>query len=392
MGKAVMPLTDKKIKSARPSEKLQRLSDGDGLYITVKPTGSKLWRLDYILDGKRNTVSLGKYPEVSLAKARELRGQYRERIAAGLPPIEKKTVETRPTVDEGADEFFERLTKEVGEKYHYKLKQRYKSYIGNTIGSMVMDEVTPSDIVKMVNGVGDKWETAKRVHGIAGRIFSLAVTLGHAIRNPVNDVDIAVLVGKIQTKHYAHVTEAEELGAILKTIDTYEGDASTTAALQLLPYLFARPANIRLMEPRELDLERGIWKIPKEKMKMKRDHIVPLAKQVVERLKMIVDFDKPYVFHSPLSHISPLSENTLNYAMIRLGFKDVQTAHGFRHTASTLAHEHMHEIEVAPEVIEAQLAHEKGGIAGIYNHAKYLKERIRLMQWWADYLDALKQT
>jgi integrase len=366
------------------------LSDGDGLYVVVKPTGSKLWRFDYTLDGKRNTVSLGKYPEVSLAKAREIRTQYRERVAAGLPPVERKVSEARPTVEEGAADFFERLEKEVGDRYHHKLRQRYDTYISPAIGPMVMDSVEPADIVRMVEGVGEKWETAKRIHGISARIFSLAVTKGRARRNPVNDVDISVLVGKIKTKHYAHVIDADELGTILKTIDAYHGDAATTAALQLLPYLFVRPANIRLMEPRELDLERGVWKIPADKMKMKRPHIVPLARQVVEQLKQMGEMDRPYVFQSPLSNISPLSENTLNYAMVRLGLKDVQTAHGFRHTASTLLHEHMHEIGVESDVIEAQLAHEKGGVKGVYNHAKYMKERIRMMQWWADYLDGLK--
>ena len=392
MAKRVVPLADKQIKNAKPGEGLQRLSDGDGLYVVVKPNGSKLWRFDYTLGGKRNTLSIGKYPEVSLAQAREKRMQYRKRVAAGFLPLEKKVEVLRPTVNDGALKFFERLEKEVGEMYYKKLWQRYDTYIGCKIGKMEMDSVEPADIVSMVTDVGDKWETAKRIHGLASRIFSLAVTLGNAKRNPVNDVDISVLVGKIQTQHYAHVTDENELGTILDTIDAYQGDVSTTAALQILPYLFVRPANIRLMERSELDFDRNIWKIPADNMKMKRPHIVPLAWQVADRLKRISEMhDGPYVFHSPLSRISPLSENTLNYAMVRLGFKDVQTAHGFRHTASTLLHEHMHDIGVESDVIEAQLAHEKGGVKGVYNHAKYMKERIMLMQWWADFLDGLRQ-
>ncbi|WP_345985305.1 integrase arm-type DNA-binding domain-containing protein [Sulfurimonas sp. HSL-1656] len=390
MAKPVTPLTDRKIRNTKPTEAQQRLSDGDGLYIIIKPTGSKLWRFDYTLGGKRNTVSLGKYPDVSLARARELRTQYREMVAAGTSPVEKKVEVQKHTVDDAAADFFARLEREVGEKYYHKLKQRYDRYIGSTIGRMDLDEVEPSDIVRMIQGVGEFWETAKRIHGISARIFTLAVTTGKARRNPVNDIDVSVLVGKMQTSHYAHVTDPRELGAILNVIDEYRGDASTAKALRILPHVFVRPANIRFMEWDELDLKAGTWKIPKEKMKMKRPHIVPLSRQVVAMLKELGEPQGRYVFNSPFSKNSPLSENTLNYAMKRMGFKDVQTAHGFRHTAATLLAEHMYEIGINSDVIEAQMAHEKGGVRGIYNHAQHLKERTVMMQWWSDFLDALK--
>lgn len=391
MSKQVVPLTDTKVKNIKPSDKQQRLSDGDGLYMIIKTTGSKLWRFDFTLNGKRNTISLGKYPDISLSKARELRKQYRERVAHGSYPIEKKVESHKYSVDDAADAFYDRLSSEVSEKYLSKMKRRYELYIKKHIGGMDIVEVEARHIVKMIDALGDKWETAKRVHGIAARIFSLAVTKGHAKRNCVNDIDISVLVGSIKQKHFAHITDEKSLGVLLNLIDRYEGDMSTVMALKILPYVFVRPSNVRFMEWNEIDFKKKLWKIPAEKMKMDRVHLVPLADQVIEMLLSMEVRDTGYVFYSPLSRMSPLSENTLSYGMKRLGYKDVQTPHGFRHTASTFLHENMSVIGVSSEVIEAQLAHEVKGVRGIYNHAKYITERVKLMQWWADHLDDLKR-
>lgn len=392
MAKQVSPLTDTKIKSIKALERQQRFSDGDGLYMIVKPTGSKLWRFDFTLHGKRNTLSLGKYPAVSLSKARELRQQYRERVAHGKYPVEKKEVSKEYCVDDAASDFYDRLSAEVSETYHSKLKRRYELYIKPYLGRMDINAVEPADVVMMIDALGEKWETAKRVHGIAARIFSLAVTKGRAKRNVVNDIDISVLVGTIKQKHYAHITDEKSLGVLLNMIDTYEGDVSTLMALKILPYVFVRPSNVRFMEWDEIDLDKKLWKIPAKKMKMDRVHVVPLADQVVEMLKSMDVRPSGYVFYSPLSKMSPLSENTLSYGMKRLGYKDIQTPHGFRHTASTLLHENMSTIGVSSDVIEAQLAHDVRGVRGIYNHAKYMADRVKMMQWWADYLDHLKRS
>ena len=385
-----MQLSDNKIKALKPKEKEYKVGDGGGLWLFVTPKGSKLWRFRYTLNGKGSTKSLGKYPELSLKKARLKRDEYKLQINTGVKPSD---VKSEMTFEDLAKEYLKHRS-DVSEKYLKDITSLLKRDVYPTLKRVEIDKIYPShfiDIFEAMEKRGIRVAT-KRAGSLINRIFMYAVTKQYTDNNPMSSIDLSIILTKHKPTNFHHITDTKVFKELLIAIDDYTGDIFTKTALRFMPYAFVRPANIRAMLWRELDFEAKLWTIPADKMKMKRDHTVPLTDSMIEILNNVKNNNSDFVFPSPQSTKRQLSDNTLNVALKRLGFKGVMTSHGFRHTASTLLHENIHKHGVASEVIEMQLAHvEKNAVKGVYNKAMYMPERVRLMEWWSDYIDALKQ-
>ena len=396
MPKIIKPLTETEIRNAKPKEKEYRLYDGEGLYIIIYPDGRKRWRLDYVFNKKRNTKSLGKYPEVSLKKARELKREIKKKIKEGINPSSRAKVileeKNNSTFKDVALEYF-KIREDLSENYIKDSIQKLKKNIFPYVGHKHMDDIESLEMLDILLKIDKRGAnvTAKKTFSIVERIYKYAVMHRYAKRNIMSDLDKRIAFRTVKSSNFKHTTDPKELKEILLAIDMYKGDFATKIALKILPYVFVRPFVIRHMEWDEIDFENKMWEIPKEKMKTKREHLVPLTNTVIKYINEMKEISygvSKYVFPSKVSNLKPLSENTLNFALKRLGF-DV-TAHGFRHTASTILHENMHIHKLDKDVIEIQLAHTINGVRGTYNKAEYIEERIRLMQWWSDYLDNLK--
>ena len=392
-----MSLTDTAIKAVKPKEKDFKLADEKGLYLFVKATGRKYFRFDYRFANKRYTMSFGVYPDVSLKMARERRDEARRLIANGIDPMADKKASKQQKAEEAANTFLA-----VATEWHASLKDRWSSVHADrkwhylekdvypVIGNMPIKEITAKqllDLLRKITGRG-AIDVAHRVKGLCGEVFRFGIQTGKCEHNPAQDLT-GVLPPK-RNKHMATITQPEKVGELLRAIDVFRGSLSTRCALRMAPYVMLRPGEIRHAEWSEVDFSRRQLKIPADKMKMGREHIVPLSTQVLAILKELkpVTGDGRYIFPSHLGKDRPLSENTLNGALRRLGFsKDEMTSHGFRGMASTLLHEKGYQ----SDHIEMQLAHaERNKVKAAYNHAEYLPERTKMMQEWADYLDELR--
>ena len=294
-----------------------------------------------------------------------------------------------------AERYFDKLKAEFSERYVKTEKARYQRYLSQ-LEKAKMDELNKDIFISIAQKIQElgHLEQGKRVFNLAKRILDFAVANDEIEQNPLANLPVRLILKMPKKRNYAHITDPEEFGILLNAIDEYDGNFFTQHALNLLALTFVRPANIRQMEWSELDFEERLWKIPAEKMKMSNAHIVPLSKQAIEILKDLKLFEKSkYVFYAATSTLKPMSENTLNQALMRLGYKGKMTSHGFRHTASTLLHENIHKHGIPSEVIELQLAHtDRNHIRAVYNKAQFLEQRIKLMQWWADYIDSLKRS
>ena len=398
MPKIVKPLSDQEVKKAKPKEKLYKLFDGNGLNITIFPNGIKRWVFNYTFNKKRNSISLGNYPEVSLKEAREKRTEIREKIAKGINPS-KKLLKNKEDKNRNFKticlEYFDKR-EDLSDGYKEDNLQKLRKNIFPYFKDRNIDTIEPLEMLKVLQIMDDRGanESAKRTFSLIDRIYRYAVTVGKAKRNIMGDLDKQIAFRKVKKKNFAHTTDPKELKNILLAIDEYQGDYNTKMALKILPYVFVRPANLRYMEWKEIDFEKRLWIIPAEKMKTKKAHIVPLSETVMKiilQMKNISYQVSMYVFPSRISNKKVLSENTLNFALKRMGF-DV-TTHGFRHTASTLLHENIENHNIQSNVIEVQLAHTVGSqTQQAYNKAIYLSERKKLMNWWSNYLDNLKKT
>lgn len=392
-----MPLTDTAIKSAKPRDTDYKLADEKGMYLLIKKSGGKYFRFDYRFAGKRKTLALGVYPETSLKEARDKRDDARKLISNNLDPIEvKKTqklqlkAETDNTLKAVATEWHEKLKSKwsanhADRKWHYLEKDVFP-----TFGNTPINNISPRELLTLLEKIQARGaiDVAHRIKGLCGEVFRYGIYTDRCDRDPTQDIK-GVLIPK-RNKHMATITNPKKVGELLRAIDGYDGDITTKFALELTPYVMLRPGELRSAEWSEIDLAAKQWKIPAEKMKMSRPHIIPLAKQVIEILKKMqpITGDGKYVFPSVRSRSRPMSENTITAALRRMGFsKDEMTAHGFRGMASTLLHEN----GFKSEIIEIQLAHaERNKVKAAYNHAEYLPERIEMMVWWADYLDELR--
>ena len=393
-----MPLSDVKIRNAKPSGKQVKLYDMDGLYLLVTPQGGKYWRFKYRFNGKERLLALGTYPEISLADARERRDQARKQVAHGLDPgaVRKaqKKVETEET------ETFEVIAREWHTKFNPSwsesnsnlIIQALKKDVFPWMGARPIKEIDAPELLAVLRRVEARGalHTAHRLRGICGQIFRYAVQTGRATRDPAADLRGAL--SPIKKKHYAAITDPKEVAPLLKAIDGYEGHFVTKCALKLAPMFFVRPGELRNAEWSEIDFEESLWNIPANKMKMKQPHIVPLSTQAVNILKQLRQLtgESKYLFPSERSFARPMSENTINAALRYLGYnKDTMTGHGFRAMARTILDEVLH---VRTDYIEHQPAHAVRDPNGrAYNRTAHLEERRKMMQQWADYLDGLKQ-
>ncbi|MDR3066261.1 MAG: integrase arm-type DNA-binding domain-containing protein [Comamonas sp.] len=402
-----MPLTDTFVKQARYSGKPagEKYSDGGGLYLHITAPG-KYWRLAYRYAGKQKTLALGVYPAITLAKARKRRDEAKAQLAEGLDPGQVKKAQKFAKIAEGENSF-EAVARELhatkskawSERYASKWLRYLTKELFPYIGNMPISEVTAPIVLSVLRKIEKRevQDTAHTVRQIAGQVFRYGVQTGRCERNPIPDLQGA-LEPKV-VKHMAAVLEPAQAGELMRSFDGYQGQLTTKAALRLSALIFQRPVNVRTLEWNWISFENAMITIPSMNMKRTkaqkingRPHLVPLARQAIDvlmGLKALTGRGK-YVFPSLLTGERPMSNNTVNTALRRLGYtNDEMTAHGFRAMARTLLIERLPGIEA--DVIEAQLAHVKSGPLGAaYDRAEYIDQRRQLMQTWADYLDRLK--
>ena len=395
-----MPLTDVKIKNAKAkikpdgtaTSKLYRMADEKGLYLEVAPSGGKLWRLKYRYEGKQKLLALGAYPEVSLKQARMKRNIFRQSLSDGIDPSHLRKADKQSVMDKDS---FETVARE----WHIKFRNTWSdSHADKTIlrleqkvfpwlGSKNINDITAPEVLTVLRRIESKGhlETAHRVKSICGRVFKYAISTGRAERDPSADLQGALPPTK--EKHHASITDPVAIGALMRAIQDFTGTSIVASALKLSPLVFVRPGELRKAEWSEIDLSKAEWRISAEKMKSRVVHIVPLSRQsveILEQIKPLTGRDK-YVFPSSRTITRPMSENTVNAALRRMGYtQEEMTAHGFRSMAST----NLNEQGFNYDWIERQLAHvERNGVRGAYNYAQYLPDRKKMMQTWADYLD-----
>ena len=404
MARTIQALTATQIKQAKPKEKDYKLSDGGGLYLLVTKRNTKLWRIKYMFEGKEKLLSLGAYPEVTLSKARELREKYKTDIANGINPNEakkekkilqqEKELKAKNTFENIALERLEKQKDTFSEAHYKRTINAFKNDCFKYIGDKNIDEVTAKDIIKILQIMNDRGvnDSARKLFYSISKTFKWAVANGKAERNPAADILLEEILGKKTKQHYPTITDDTGIKNLLTSIKEYQGETSTKYALLMLAYTFVRPSNVRLALWQEIDLNAKQWVIPAKKMKTKDEFIVPLSDTLIELLKDIQLYsgESPYLFPSTKSKTTPLSDGALLGAIRRMGYtKEEFTPHGFRAMFSTIAHE---KSPFKYDVIETQLAHSVGNsVSQAYNRAKYLDERVELMQWWSDYLDEVQK-
>jgi integrase len=410
----VTPLKDSQVKNALPKEKKYTLPDGNGLQLLIKPDGKKIWEIRYTVEGKPKATTAGSYPAVSLAKARAKRDELKSKVNNGIDPIqEKKASKEQKLIEEEtlkaesaillntfekvSREFIDSITGELVPRYHSLKLARLENHIFPYIGKKPINDVTRMMIIECLDRLkaANKADTALRTLNIISQVYRYAVTREITPHNITADIDKRFVIGKIERTNMPTITDPKKVGILLKAIDNYHGELIVKSALQLATLTAQRPYNIRFAEWDEFDLIKNEWTIPADKMKMKRPHIVPITKQikeVLENLRPHTQHKSKYLFHSLHTTIKPISENTMNQALRRLGYsKEEIVGHGFRAMFSTIANENITVHGYHTDVIERCLAHVEGNkVKGAYNHAEYTKERLGLMQWYADYLDAVK--
>lgn len=403
-----MPLTDTAIRKAKPVAKPLKLTDGGGLYLLLRSDSARWWRMDYRrpVTGKRNTLSLGVYPDVGLADARTKRDEARKLLAAGVDPGERRKAE-RAAGQERASNSFEVVAREWlavrahewSERQHDKEKARLEKHAFPWIGGKPAAELGVADIRPLIERVkkAGHLEQAHRLRFQLSRVFQFAVATGRAKRDPAADLK-AVLPSR-RKQNFAHITDPARVGELLRAIDGFKGTFPVACALKLAPMWFCRPGEIRMAEWAHFDLdsEHPTYTIPPSNRKLRKadkenpntpSHVVPLSEQAVailRELKPLTERGK-YLFPGARDPKRHMSDGAINAALARIGFKGELVGHGFRHMASTL----LREMGWPADAVERQLSHKEPGVAGIYNKAQHLPERRKMMQAWADYLDALK--
>jgi integrase len=391
-------LTDARVRSAKPSVRPIKLSDAGGLHLLIQPHGSKLWRMAYRFGGKQNTLALGIYPIVTLQEAREQRDAAKRLLAKGTDPsaqrrLEKQTTGTANTFKAVAEEVLIKLEKEGRADVTLTKKRWLLDFAYPALGNRPVAEITAPEVLSVLRRVEarGRYETARRLRSTCGMVFRYAIATGRSERDPSTDLRGALTAPKVS--HRSAIVDQVGIGALLRAIEGFDGQPATKAALRLAPLVFVRPGELRHAEWTEIDLVAAEWHILAAKMKMRRPHRVPLSRQA---LAIIRDLQKisgggRWLFPSVRSVLRPMSENTLNAALRRLGYGPEQmTTHGFRTMAST----RLNEIgRWNPDAIERQLAHQEADdVRRAYIHAaEYWPERVKMMQAWADYLDGLRE-
>jgi integrase len=387
-----MSLSDAKVRNAKPRQKPYKIADGEGLFLYVTPSGGKYWRFKYFFGGKEKLLALGVYPEITLADARERRTQARRTLALGQDPGEAKkeakrlaTFKSANTFDAIAREWFENRKAGWAPSSARTMLDRLERHAFPKLGPRPIADITAPEVLAMLRAVEARGtvHTARRVMQLCGQVFMYAIATGRAERNPVPDLRGAIGTTVVKHRPYLH---AAELPEFLRKLTSYDGDLLTRLALRLLLLTFVRTIELRGATWTEIDLDKAEWRISAQRMKMNELHIVPLSRQAVAVLRELENLTgtQQYIFPNQNTPGKFMSENTMLYALYRMGYHSRATGHGFRSTASTILNEH----GFRADVIERQLAHsERNSVRAAYNHAQYLAERREMMQWWADYLD-----
>ena len=388
-----MSLSEVTIRAAKPRERPYKVYDEKGLYLLVKPGGGRLWRFKFVHGGVEKLLSLGIYPDVPLKLARERRDEARKQVAAHVDPALKRRVERSARAhifSAVAEEWLQTKKDSLSESTWNRDRDQLVKLVGPYLGNRPIAEIEAPELLAVLKRLEKKGvlDTAHRVRAVCGRVFRYAIATGRATRDI--SADLKGALAPKGTQSYAAITDPNKVGQLLRAIEDYDGQSTTQAALKLASYLFVRPGELRGAEWPEFDLERCEWRIPAERMKMREAHVVPLARQALEVLCELQTRtgEGRFVFPAIGKRDRPLSENTLNAALRRLGYsKDEMTAHGFRSIASTL----LNEQGWHPDLIELQLAHkERNKVRAAYNRAQRLEERRKMMQAWADYVDGLR--
>lgn len=403
-----MPIVITQIRNAKPGPKPYKMTDEKGLFLLVQPSGGMLWRMKYRIDGhddeghpKRieKKLGLGTYPEVSLKQARERRDEARRLLANGIDPAEQKQRD-KHTAKVAASNTFSVVAKAYIAKNQrdglaeatVQKREWFTRLVEKSLGHRPIAEVQPYEVLDAVRPfeASKNDEKAHRTLQFIGQVFRFAVANQLAPSDPTRDLRGAL--AKRNAKHHAAILDPGKAGEMLRAIDGYEGHPSTRIALQLSALLFVRPGELRRAEWSEIDLTSNVWRIPATKMKARQEHAVPLCRQAIALFNeaKVLSGGGRYVFPSIRSPLDPMSENTVNAALRRLGFTgDEMTAHGFRAMASTLLNESN---KWSPDAIERALAHkDKDTIRAAYHRGAHWAERVEMAQWWADYLERLKR-
>lgn len=386
-----MPLNDTKLRAMKSGKKVIKLSDGGGLYIHVTPAGSKLWRLAYRFDGKQKTLSFGAYPTTSLANARKRREEAREFLNSGVDPSaqrqaekQERRVASRNTFGAIADEFLGKMERE-GKADATLTKKRWLLKMAKaSVGRKPIREISPVEILTALRKVEERGnlETARRLRAVIGQVFRYAIATARADADPTYGLRGAIAAPTVV--HRAALVTREGFAELLNKIWAYEGQPETRIALRLMAILYPRPGELRNAAWGEFDLEQKTWTIPAHRTKMRREHRKPLPGYAITLLEELKQFtsERTLAFASPLSPSRPLSENTLNLAIRKMGFSKADaTSHGFRASASSLLNESG---KWSADAIEAELGHATlGEVRRAYHRSVYWDERVRMADWWS---------
>lgn len=390
-------LTTVQSRSLKPAARPFKVPDADGLFLIVQPSGALLWRFRYKVLGHERKLSLGSFPELSLQQARKKRDEARAQLVDGIDPVEEKRqrriaaeLAAQTTFGLVAEEYIQKMEREGRSSATIK-KARWFLELLDGIVKRPIASVTPHellDVLKRVERRGHH-ETALRLRSFAGRVFRYGFATLRTEKNPADILRGALTVPKV--KHHAAIIEPKKVGELLRAIEDYQGRPETLHALRIAPHVFLRPGELRQAQWSEIDFADKVWRVPAERMKMKQPHAVPLSRQVLFILRDLRSLARTSEYLFPALHTTkrPLSDNTLNVALRRLGFEhDEMTSHGFRAMASTLLNESglWH-----PDAIERAPAHgQKDRVRAAYHRGAHWEERVRMAQWWSDYLDQLR--
>ncbi|MDQ3349454.1 MAG: tyrosine-type recombinase/integrase [Acidobacteriota bacterium] len=389
-------LTDVRVRTLKPRAKPYKVADRDGLYLLVQPTGGRWWRFDYRFGGTRRTLSLGVLKDVPLADARDRLSAVRKQLVSGVDPGAVRRAEKqqqsaeRDTFEAVARAWLDQQRPRFAPQTIKKTTWLLEAFLFPALGAQPIAAIEAPALLAALQRIeaGKRHETAHRALQLAGQIFRYAIATGTANRNP--GADLRGALAPIIVSSHAAITDPAAVGGLLRAIDGFQGSFPVGQALKLAPHVFVRPGELRQAEWTEMDLDAAIWRLPAARMKTRRAHLVPLSSQAVAILRALHPLTGRgrYVFPSIRSGARPMSDNTLNAALRRLGYDhDEMTAHGFRAMAST----RLNELGWRPDLIERQLAHVESGVRAVYHRADYLDERRRMMQAWSDHLDALRE-
>ncbi|MGH1540691.1 MAG: tyrosine-type recombinase/integrase [Arenicella sp.] len=392
-------ITDIQLKNAKPKDKDYTINVDTGLTLLIKATGSKLWRFRYSYLSKRNMISIGKYPQISIKEARTQLEQYQDLLSQGINPATHKKIKvaekkTEKTFKEVALLWHKKKYKGIDSRYNNLVIARLENHAFPAIGNMPIKSIDAPMMYNLIESIQEtgKVQTGKRVNGICSMVFRHGVVKGYCSRDVT--MDYKGLLETAKSNHLPTLTDTAEIAEFLQDIRDYKGKIISKIALQISPYVFLRPSELAISKWEFIDFEKSHWLIPAQHMKMNRDHLIPFPSQVKKLLKSlhVITGGSEYIFPSEKDNTKTMHSETVNKAIRRIDdgkYIGRMVSHGFRGMASTILNEN----KFRSDVIERQLAHvENNQVRSAYNHAEYLEERTEMMQWYADYLDSLKAT